>query len=27
LVIAAGFTGWLLQMLQPEAATLFQVFR
>lgn len=27
LVIAAGFTGWLLQTLQPEAATLFQVFR
>ena len=27
LVIAAGFTGWLLQTLQPDAATLFQVFR
>ena len=27
LVIAAGFTGWLLQTLQPEAATVFQVFR
>lgn len=27
LVIAAGFTGWVLQMLQPEAATVFQVFR
>jgi hypothetical protein len=27
LVIAAGFTGWLLQTLQPEAVTLFQVFR
>lgn len=27
LVIAAGFTGWVLQTLQPEAATLFQVFR
>ena len=27
LVIAAGLTGWLLQTLQPEAATVFQVFR
>jgi hypothetical protein len=27
LVIAAGFTGWVLQTLQPGAVTLFQVFR
>ncbi|WP_138512269.1 hypothetical protein [Rhodoferax bucti] len=27
LVIAAGLVGWLLQTLQPEAVTLFQVFR
>nr|WP_315494977.1 hypothetical protein [uncultured Rhodoferax sp.] len=27
LVIAAGFVGWLLQTLQPEAVTLLQVFR
>jgi hypothetical protein len=26
-VVGAGATGWLLQTLQPEALTVFQVFR